>query len=249
MGQAILVRETLPARIAILYLGQARLLGYAPGASAPDTLELLKPGSIIGWTSLLRSVPSETAIASVETLCLTLKASDFLSLLELEPIIANAFRNYCSLVEVFDLLGAELERRGKIPDNLKELATAATKQATILNLPPGTTPLQQLDPNLLWLVSSKGSNYAVGSCLSLQEGGSEGEREGGREMEHSHTPTLPHSHTPKSRCQLLLVLSSTKVLLSASPKVLTPNLTTFILISKLVCLLELWVKVVLVKVH
>jgi ATP-binding cassette subfamily B protein len=167
MGQAILVRETLPARVAILYQGQARLLGYAPGASAPDTLQLLKPGEIIGWTSLLRGVPCETAIASVETLCLTLKASDFLSLLELEPIIANAFRNYCSLVEVFDLLGAELERRGKIPDNLKELATALTKQATILNLPPGTTPLQQLDPNLLWLVSSKGSNYAVGSCLNL----------------------------------------------------------------------------------
>ncbi|WP_414573218.1 peptidase domain-containing ABC transporter [Nostoc sp. CCY 9925] len=166
MGQAILVRETLPARVAILYQGQARLLGYAPGASAPDTLQLLKPGSIIGWTSLLRGVPCETAIASVETLCLTLKASDFLSLLELEPAIANAFRNYCSLVEVFDLLGAELERRGKIPDNLKELATASTKQATILNLPPGTTPLQQLDPNLLWLVSSKGSNYAVGSCLN-----------------------------------------------------------------------------------
>ncbi len=167
MGQAILVRETLPARVAILYQGQARLLGYAPGASAPDTLQLLKPGEIIGWTSLLRGVPCETAIASVETLCLTLKASDFLSLLELEPIIANAFRNYCSLIEVFDLLGAELERRGKIPDNLKELATALTKQATILNLPPGTTPLQQLDPNLLWLVSSKGSNYAVGSCLNL----------------------------------------------------------------------------------
>ncbi|MCC5669150.1 cyclic nucleotide-binding domain-containing protein [Nostoc sp. CHAB 5784] len=169
MGQAILVRETLPARIAILYLGQARLLGYAPGAFAPDTLELLKPGSIIGWTSLLRGVPSETAIASVETLCLTLKASDFLSLLELEPAIANAFRNYCSLIEVFDLLGAELERRGKIPDNLKELATAATKQGTILNLPPGKTPLQQLDPNKLWLVSSKGSNYTVGDRLNLTQ--------------------------------------------------------------------------------
>ncbi|WP_392529933.1 peptidase domain-containing ABC transporter [Nostoc sp. C117] len=166
MGQAILVRETLPARVAILYQGQARLLGYAPGASAPDTLQLLKPGEIIGWTSLLRGVPCETAIASVETLCLTLKASDFLSLLELEPIIANAFGNYCSLVEVFDLLGAELERRGKIPDNLKELVIATVKQATILNLPPGKTSLQQLDPNLLWLVSSKGSNYDIGDRLN-----------------------------------------------------------------------------------
>ncbi|MBD2510042.1 peptidase domain-containing ABC transporter [Nostoc muscorum FACHB-395] len=166
MGQAILVRETLPARVAILYQGQARLLGYAPGASAPDTLQLLKPGEIIGWTSLLRGVPCETAIASVETLCLTLKASDFLSLIELEPAMANAFCNHCSLIEVFDLLGAELERRGKIPDNLKEVAIATVKQATILNLPPGKTSLQQLDPNLLWLVSSKGSNYDIGDRLN-----------------------------------------------------------------------------------
>jgi len=115
---------------------------------------------------LLRGVPCETAIASVETLCLTLKASDFLSLTELEPAIANAFCNHCSLIEIFDLLGAELERRGKIPDNLKELATATVKQATILNLPVGKTPLQQLDPNLLWLVSSKGSNYTVGDRLN-----------------------------------------------------------------------------------
>ena len=115
---------------------------------------------------MLRGVPCETAIASVETLCLTLKASDFLSLTELEPAIANAFCNHCSLIEIFDLLGAELERRGKIPDNLKELATATVKQATILNLPVGKTPLQQLDPNLLWLVSSKGSNYTVGDRLN-----------------------------------------------------------------------------------
>ncbi len=169
MGQAILVRETLPARIAILYQGQARLLAYAPGANAPDTLQILKPGEIIGWTSLLRGVPCETAIASVETLCLTLKATDFLALLELESTIANAFCNHCSLIEIFDLLGAELERRGKIPDNLKELATAATEQATILNLLPGKTPLQQLDPNLLWLVSSKNSNYDVGDRLNLPQ--------------------------------------------------------------------------------
>ncbi|MDZ8264545.1 peptidase domain-containing ABC transporter [Nostoc sp. ChiQUE01b] len=189
MGQAILVRETLPARVAILYQGQARLLGYAPDASAPDTLQLLKPGGIIGWTSLLRGVPCETVIASVETLCLTLKASDFLSLIELESAIANAFCKHCSLIEVFDLLGAELERRGKIPDNLKELAIATVKQATILNLPPGKTSLQQLDPNLLWLVSSKGSNYDVGE--RLYPGSDRGNITGEVRLVGFTDPTLP----------------------------------------------------------
>ncbi|PAX51882.1 cyclic nucleotide-binding domain-containing protein, partial [Brunnivagina elsteri] len=84
MGQAILVKENLPARIAILYDGQARLLGYPPGAIAPQTLEKLEPGAIIGATSIIRGVPCETAIASTETVCLTLKVSDFLDLLREE---------------------------------------------------------------------------------------------------------------------------------------------------------------------
>ena len=165
MGQPIFVRETMPNQIVFIHSGGARLLGYAPGAMAPETLELLKPGAMIGWASLVRGVPCETAIASSETLCLTLKAADFLALLESEPIVQDA-RNRCSLIEVYDLLGAELERRGTSADNLKELALAAAKTATILNLPRGKTLLQQLEPNLLWLVSSSGSNYTVGDRLN-----------------------------------------------------------------------------------
>lgn len=102
MGQAILVRETMPSHIAILYSGQARLLGYAPEAKAPETLQLLKLGEILGWASLVRSVPCETAIASIETVCLTLPATDFLALLEQEPLLADALSNRCALIEVFD---------------------------------------------------------------------------------------------------------------------------------------------------
>ncbi|RCJ29609.1 peptidase C39 [Nostoc minutum NIES-26] len=186
MGQAIIVQKTLPTKVIILYQGQARLLAHAPSASTPETLQLLKPRDILGWTSLVRGVHCETAIASCETLCLAMKAADFMALLQEDGEInrwgknsshipksssgfAAYFRNSCSLIEVFDLLGAELERRGQSPDNLKELAIAAARQATILNLPSGKTSLQQLDPNLLWLVSSSGSNYIVGDRLNLAE--------------------------------------------------------------------------------
>ncbi|MBH8573708.1 peptidase domain-containing ABC transporter [Nostocaceae cyanobacterium CENA369] len=174
MGQAIIVQETLPTKVTILYQGQARLLAHAPGASTPETLQLLKPGEILGWTSLVRGVPCETAIASCETFCLAMKAADFIALIKEESeknfpdsSFAAYFRNSCSLIEVFDLLGAELERRGKSPNNLKELAVAAARQTIILNLPSGKTSLQQLDPNLLWLVSSSGSNYIAGDRLNL----------------------------------------------------------------------------------
>ncbi|MDM9379473.1 hypothetical protein QUB80_01995 [Chlorogloeopsis sp. ULAP01] len=101
----------------------------------------------------LRGVACETVIACDENLCLTLKAADFLALLEEDeevrrwgdrekellrdnaqvgrlrsgennftpsphhpipsPSFAVYFRNHCSLIEIYDLLGAELQRRGK----------------------------------------------------------------------------------------------------------------------------------------
>jgi subfamily B ATP-binding cassette protein HlyB/CyaB len=74
MGQAIVVKERMPAQVAILFQGQARLLGYEPRRQAPITLKLLQPGEILGWVGLVRGVPCETAIASTESVCLTLSA-------------------------------------------------------------------------------------------------------------------------------------------------------------------------------
>jgi len=36
------------AFVAILYEGQARLLGYAPQTKVPETLQLLQPGAVLG---------------------------------------------------------------------------------------------------------------------------------------------------------------------------------------------------------
>jgi len=63
--------------------------------------------------------------------------SRFLSLLELEPLIAATFHNSCALIEVFELLG-ELDRRtafGAV--DLKELALKAWECAVVVNLLPG----------------------------------------------------------------------------------------------------------------
>jgi ATP-binding cassette subfamily B protein len=169
MGQAITVRETMPAEIAILYEGQARLLSYAPSATVPITLQLLKRGAIIGWASVVRGVACETAIASTEATSLTLPATDFLALLELEPVLADAFRNHCALIEAYDLLGAQMERLANAPPNLKELAIKAQKEAVILNLPAGKTPLEQLEPNLVWLLSGGAkTNFSVGERLRAE---------------------------------------------------------------------------------
>lgn len=103
MGQSILVRENMPTQISIIYEGQARLLGYDPRTGIPTTLQILKPGEILGWVGVLRGVPCETVIASTETICLTLPVADFVALLAQEPTLAAAFRERCALIEVFDL--------------------------------------------------------------------------------------------------------------------------------------------------
>ncbi|HEY9663209.1 MAG TPA: cyclic nucleotide-binding domain-containing protein, partial [Allocoleopsis sp.] len=168
MGQAVLVRDKLPAQVSILYEGQIRLLGYDPRTQRPITLQLLRPGAILGWIGLMRGVPCETAIASNETICLTLSAADFLALLDREPQLALQFRQQCPLIEIFDLLGAELHRQAIGDADLKEVALRAEANAVVCNLPPGRTPLGQLEQDRIWLVSGGEITHCpVGSRLNV----------------------------------------------------------------------------------
>ncbi len=170
IGQAVLVRDRLPNQVSILYQGQIRLLGYDPRTQKPVTLALLQPGEIVGWTGLVREVPCETAISSQESICLTISATDFLNLLQQEPKLAEAFRNRCSLIELYDLLGAELHRQANGSADLKALAAQSATNAVVCNLPPGRTPVAQLEPNRIWLVSGGGSisNVPPGSRIDSE---------------------------------------------------------------------------------
>jgi subfamily B ATP-binding cassette protein HlyB/CyaB len=169
MGQAIVVREKMPAHVAILFQGQARLLGYDPRNNSPVTLKLLQPGEILGWVGLVRGVPCETAIASTESVCLILNTSDFFALLEQEKVVSTALRSRCALSEVFELLGAELERRAHTEGNLKELAQEAWLNGIIYNLQAGKPMSSQLEPNRVWFVSGGArANQPVGTCLDFE---------------------------------------------------------------------------------
>lgn len=171
MGQAVVMRGNMPAQVSILYEGQVRLLGYDPRTQRPITLELLKPGAVLGWVGLMRDVACETAIASQETICLTLSAIDFLALLEREPKLAAAFHNQSPVIEVFDLLGSELHRQAIGDVDLKDIVLQAEPQAVVCNLPPGRTPINQLERDRIWLVSSgEIGGYPVGSRIDTAGG-------------------------------------------------------------------------------
>lgn len=161
MGQPILVKEKMPAQVAVLREGQARLLGYDPNSQLPSTLQRLEAGAILGWVSVLRGVACETAIASTEAVCITFPITIFLHLLEQEPAFAAQFTEQPALVEVFDLLAMDLKDRADSDrvlksagvDDLRQLALKAWSQATIINLNGNKEAGHNLDRDRLWLIS------------------------------------------------------------------------------------------------
>jgi ATP-binding cassette subfamily B protein len=148
----------MPTQVAIIYQGQARLLGFDQRSQRHVSLRLVQSKEILGWAGLLRGVPCETAIASTDVIAIVLPAEDFLSLLEKQPTFGEAFREHSSLSEVFELLSLELQRQADGTSNLKELTLQAWQDATVVNVPNGNKKTQdlakELDADRVWLVSS-----------------------------------------------------------------------------------------------
>jgi ATP-binding cassette, subfamily B, bacterial HlyB/CyaB len=199
MGQALLVREKLPTQVIILYEGQARLLGYDPRTNIPVTLNILEPGTIVGGASLVRGIACETVTASTELIGFALSANDFLALLAQEPAFKAAFQDPCALIELFDLLGAQLLQQADGTADLKALATEIHSETKVRVLPAGKQPIPPLDPDWLWLVSSGViTNFPVGSRLISHNGHPElnverSARLVGFPESCLHRPVLPNS--------------------------------------------------------
>lgn len=161
MGQPIVVKEKMPAQIAVLLEGQARLLGYDPNSQLPGTLQRLEPGAILGWVSVLRGVACETAIASTESVCLMIPTPVFLNLLEQEAQFAAYFTEQPALIEVFELLAMDLKARADSDRvlqsagvaDLRQLAVKVWEQASIANVNGNKQAGQGLDRDRLWLIS------------------------------------------------------------------------------------------------
>ncbi len=173
IGQKIIGKETIPERVTIIYEGQVRLLGYDPQTQMPVTLKLLQPGEILGEIGFLRQVACETAIASTEIVCLTLSAVEYLRLLSKYPNFANTRKNRAHIIEVFDVIGSQLEQHALASANLKELSEQALPEAKVQYLSPGRTSSNQLNPDSIWFVSGSGTvnNLSTGSRLELSNSG------------------------------------------------------------------------------
>jgi HlyB family type I secretion system ABC transporter len=161
MGQTVLMRDRMPAHITIVYSGQVRLLGYSPQNQMPITLRLLEVGELVGWAGILRSKPCETAIASVDTVCLQLPIPFFMKLVTEHTSLEAAYIYSATLIEVYDLLGQALAERADSDallkacgaSDLRELALTLTPLAIVRNVMPGKLAMHELDHNRTWLIS------------------------------------------------------------------------------------------------
>ncbi|WP_299487846.1 peptidase domain-containing ABC transporter [Acaryochloris sp. IP29b_bin.137] len=153
MGRPLVSNRAMPQDFTLIYQGQVRLLGYDPRTDTPVTLSLLGPGAAVGWISLVRQIPCETAIASVETVGLKLSAATFLDLLSHEPSMAQIYEQQPSILEAFDVLGQQLLLRADGSTDLKYLAERALPESLIQSCPLRDISIDQLQPHLEWFVS------------------------------------------------------------------------------------------------
>ncbi|ACB52408.1 toxin secretion ABC transporter ATP-binding protein [Crocosphaera subtropica ATCC 51142] len=174
MGEVIFRKDEELPYIVILYQGQARTLGFNPCNQQFVTLEIVGPGSILGWVNLARGIGCETAIASTEIIGLMVDEGDFQEYLEQYPSLQAELCDRCALVELFELMGYQLTQQAQGETDLKALAALALEETQIYYLPPGESLYAEHphlhNPQQSWLISSGGKipNCPVGSCLRFQ---------------------------------------------------------------------------------
>jgi ATP-binding cassette, subfamily B, bacterial HlyB/CyaB len=103
MGQKMQIKTHMPTHVAIIFTGKVRLIGIDPSNNKTLSLQVLEAGEILGWPSLLRQNPCETAVASEESVCFVLPAADFMGLVSNNSQLAAGF-DRPSIAEVYDIV-------------------------------------------------------------------------------------------------------------------------------------------------
>jgi ATP-binding cassette, subfamily B, bacterial HlyB/CyaB len=153
MGQKMLIKEQLPSQILIIFTGKVRLVGMEPSTGKPISLQVLETGAMLGWVSILRQIPCETALASEETICLVMPTADFKQLLQQHPLVAAGLA-IPHISEVFDLVTRYWQHQNiAIPkdDDLGQIIRNAWQQAIVSHKLPELLPNESIDR--LWFDS------------------------------------------------------------------------------------------------
>ena len=159
IGQPILRRELMPHQLVVIAEGKGRLLGYDPYQKTPMTLELLQPGSVLGFAGLVRKVPCESAIASSEVIAIAVPVNIVEQLITQYERFAQAVYTQCYLAEVFDLVSQYFKTQARNVSDLSATARRLQESAVVANLNAGKVAIDSPPNDRLWFVSTE-SIYA-----------------------------------------------------------------------------------------
>jgi ATP-binding cassette, subfamily B, bacterial HlyB/CyaB len=133
MGQKMQLKNQMPQNVSIIFTGKVRSIGIDPTTNKTMPLKILEAGEILGWSSLIREVPCETAVASEETICFVLPAPEFMRLLKQYPEMAEGFKKP-SIAEVYDLITQYWLQSNLVPPkskNIYQLVRSAWQNAEV----------------------------------------------------------------------------------------------------------------------
>jgi len=153
LGQSVLVPDVLPVGVLLIRRGQLRSLAPAPRGQGLRTIERLGPGSIAGWSGLLRGAPCEHLRATTEVEALLLPAAAFSDLLAGHPTLAAAFQQGLAAAELHVLLLTLAPRHSWALQQL-ESWPEPLQSSCLRSLMPGAETALDMPPGYQWFASS-----------------------------------------------------------------------------------------------
>jgi ATP-binding cassette subfamily B protein len=166
-GEEFFPRGSLPQAVYLITEGSARALGSSD--ETPISLELIKPGSLVGWFSLATGIHCEWARAASPVKALRIPNESFLKLLKDHPAWADSLRSKTSLAELFPLVRDLLKQKRLPVAAAKQIAIELLPQAKVTDSPSPITdslsPIPDLPSTITYLPSRSSRTISVPSDL------------------------------------------------------------------------------------
>lgn len=145
IGCEVLVPGKPVKSVLVLLKGRLRVLGRA--GQAPETIETLGPGAVVGLSSILAGEPIESVMAAEESVCMVVPADLFFS--QLPASALATLRSRPSAAEVYDLLAREFRAAAKDARLLRDFVRDVLPLVRVAEAPEERT-----GDGIVWIAAS-----------------------------------------------------------------------------------------------
>ncbi|MFZ4600244.1 MAG: ABC transporter transmembrane domain-containing protein, partial [Terrimicrobiaceae bacterium] len=144
MGREILAKDKLANAVFVLLKGRLRVLGHA--GPVLETLEILDPGAIVGWSSLLAGAGVESVMAAENSVCLWVSVDNLPG--SIPATLIERVRSRVSTSDAYDLLAGEFHNRAMDTAGLRDCLRRVLPQAQVCADPAGRS-----GDDTLWIIA------------------------------------------------------------------------------------------------